>query len=323
MKRIKVCYHGNCFDGVSSASVFSCFYRERIITGQPDWEFSYQAMMHRAGTLFDEEVFDGDENAIVDFKYSNSPKLTWWFDHHKSAFLSKEDEAHYKADTSGKKFLDPSYKSCTKLIADIAQKRFGFDAAPMSELIHWANIIDGALYKSPAEPVEMKDGALKLAMVIESNRNQQLIERIIDDLQVKTLSEVAVLPYVVDRIGPLYLQHLRAIKIIRQSSSMDGPVVFFDVADYGSEMEGYSKFIPYYLYPDSTYSVSVSHSTFRSKISVGSNPWSPHPRKHDLAKICERYGGGGHAVVAAISIAPERLEDARRIAAEIVRELKT
>jgi hypothetical protein len=323
MKIIKVCYHGNCFDGVSSASVFSCFYREVIISGQPDWEFAYQSMMHRAGTLFDDEIFDGDENAIVDFKYSNSPKLTWWFDHHKSAFLSRGDEEHFKADTSGKKFLDPSYKSCTKLIADIAQKRFGFDAAPMSDLIHWANIIDGALYKTPAEPVEMKDDALKLAMVIESDRNQQLIAQIIQDLQVKTLKEVAASPYIVERIDPLYLQHLRAIKLIRETSSLDGPVVFFDVADYGREMEGYNKFIPYYLYPESTYSVSVSHSNYRSKVSVGSNPWSPHPRKHDLAKICERYGGGGHAVVAAISIAPEQLDEARRIAREIVQELKT
>jgi nanoRNase/pAp phosphatase (c-di-AMP/oligoRNAs hydrolase) len=86
-------------------------------------------------------------------------------------------------------------------------------------------------------------------------------------------------------------------------------------------MEGYSKFIPYYLFPDAVYSVSVSHSTFRSKVSVGSNPWAREPRTHDLAQICERYGGGGHAVVAAISLAPDALDDAGRIAKEIVREL--
>ena len=71
-----------------------------------------------------------------------------------------------------------------------------------------------------------------------------------------------------------------------------------------------------------TYSVSVSLSSFRSKVSVGSNPWAPRPRAHDLATICERYGGGGHAVVAAISLAPEELETARKIAAEIVEELR-
>lgn len=277
-------------------------------------------MMHRAGALFDEAAFDGDENAIVDFKYSDSPRLTWWFDHHKSAFLTPEDEAHFRADKGGKKFLDASYKSCTKFIADTAGAKFGFDAAPLSELIYWANKIDGALYESAAEPVEMKEDAFRLALVIENDRDSKLIERIIRDLQEGSLGEVVRLPYVEARIGPLLERHRAAMEIIGQKANVIGPVVFFDVV--GRDMEGYSKFIPYYLYPGVTYSVSVSQSTFRSKISVGSNPWAIRPRTHDLAAICERYGGGGHAVVAAISLAPEDLESARRIAAQIVEELQ-
>lgn len=317
MKRIKICYHGNCFDGVSSASVFARFYREQI---HPDWEQVFQPMMHRAGALFDEGLFDGDENAIVDFKYSPSPQLTWWFDHHQSAFLSAEDEAHFRADSSGRKFLDPSYKSCTRFIAETLASRFGFDPAPQSELIHWANIIDGALYGSAAEAVEMKEPALKLALVIEADRDQKLIESIIRRLQEKSPSEVAAEESIAARITPLYERHLQTIEIIRRESRERGPVVFFDVSGY--EMEGYSKFIPYYLHPEATYSVSVSNSPFRAKVSVGSNPWAKRPRKHDLAQICERYGGGGHAVVAAISLAPDRLDDARRIAGEIVEELQ-
>ena len=184
----------------------------------------------------------------------------------------------------------------------------------------WANIIDGALYESAAEPVEMNSDGLKLALVIESDRDQFLIERVINDLQLNSLSAVAKLPYVEERIAPLYSRHLGAIETIKQRSHLYGPVVFFDVAD--QDMEGYSKFIPYYLYPEVTYSVSVSRSEFRSKISVGSNPWAPQPRKHDLARICETFGGGGHAVVAAISLAPEELERARKIAAEIIEQLQ-
>ena len=317
MSKIKVCYHGNCFDGVSSAAVFSRFYCERINSG---WEFGYQPMMHRAGALFEESAFDGDENAIVDFKYSNSPRLTWWFDHHKSAFLTPEDEAHFRADTSGKKFLDASYKSCTRFIADTAGQKFGFDAAPLNELIHWANKIDGAFYESAAEPVEMKADAFKLALVIENDRDPQLIERIIRDLEKQPLGEVAGRSYIAERVEPLYQRHLRSMEIIKRNARVSGPVIFFDVV--GHDMEGYSKFIPYYLHPEVTYSVSVSQSAFRSKISVGSNPWTPRPRTHDLAAICERYGGGGHAVVAAVSLAPDELDSARRIAAEIVEELQ-
>jgi hypothetical protein len=317
MKKIKICYHGNCFDGVSSAAVFGRFYRERV---HPDWEQTFQPMMHRAGALFDETAFDGDENAIVDFKYSSSAKLTWWFDHHKSAFLTPADEAHFRADTGGKKFVDAGYKSCTKFIADTTAQQFGFDPAPLSELIHWANVIDGALYENAAVPVEMKEDALRLALVIENEREQQLVESIIRALQDKPLGEVVRLPQVVARIEPLYERHLRAQEIIRQNARVIGPVVFFDVV--GHDMEGYSKFIPYYLHPEVTYSVSVSQSVFRSKISVGSNPWAPRPRTHDLAAICERHGGGGHAVVAAISLAPAQLAEARQIAAGIVEELQ-
>jgi len=202
----------------------------------------------------------------------------------------------------------------------VAAQKFGFDPTPQSELIHWANLIDGALYESPAVPVEMKEDALRLGLVIENDRDQQLAAQIIRDLQVKPLSEVVRSPYVVARIEPLYERHRRAQEIIKQNARVSGPVIFFDVV--GHDMEGYSKFIPYYLHPEVTYSVSVSQSPFRSKISVGSNPWAPRPRTHDLAAICERYGGGGHAVVAAISLAPEQLEEARRIAAGIVEELQ-
>jgi hypothetical protein len=88
------------------------------------------------------------------------------------------------------------------------------------------------------------------------------------------------------------------------------------------DAEGYSKFIPYYLFPECAYSVGVSLSPTRSKVSVGFNPWSPTPRRHNLASICERYNGGGHAVVGAISFKPEELELARETAASIAAELR-
>ncbi|MEP6705015.1 MAG: phosphoesterase, partial [Acidobacteriota bacterium] len=86
--------------------------------------------------------------------------------------------------------------------------------------------------------------------------------------------------------------------------------------------EGYNKFIPYYFHPETTYTVSLSQSSFRTKISVGSNPWAPRPRTHNIAEICERYGGGGHAVVGAVSLKPEDLDLGRRIVKEIIDELQ-
>ena len=92
----RVLYHDHCFDGAASAAFFSRFIAGAI---HPDAEFRYTGMAHKASQLFDAGLFDGDENAIVDFKYSSNPKLTWWFDHHQSAFLTPEDAEHFRRDT--------------------------------------------------------------------------------------------------------------------------------------------------------------------------------------------------------------------------------
>src|SRR5258707_6675834 len=137
-------------------------------------------------------MFDGDENAIVDFKYSPSEKLTWWFDHHQSAFLTPQDEAHFRADQSGKKFLDATRKSCTEFIAFIAHTKFGFDSEPLRDLIHWAHIIDSALYESSAQCVEFKEPALQLMQVIERTPDASFIEQVIRYLTHRSLHEAAI-----------------------------------------------------------------------------------------------------------------------------------
>jgi len=269
--------------------------------------------------LFDLNLFDGDENAIVDFKYAPSEKLTWWFDHHQSAFLTPEDEAHFRADKSGKKFLDATRKSCTEFIVDIAHSQFGYDDTPIKSLVSWAHIIDGALYESAAQCVELKEPALQMMQVIEADPDDSFVETVIRELAEKSLDEVATSEEVQRRFKPILKQHLETLEAIRRKAVFEDGVVQFDLVDEG--YEGFNKFIPYYLYPETTYSVALTRGTQRTKISVGSNPWSPRPRTHNIAKICERYGGGGHAVVGAISFRPDEIELARRAAREIVAEL--
>ena len=277
-------------------------------------------LVHRAGALFDEADFTGDENAIVDFKYSPSPRIKWWFDHHQSAFLTPEDASHFESDTSNTKFYDPDYRSCTKFIAHIAKERFGFNAEPVAEMVEWADIIDGALYDSPQTAVEMKEPAMKLTMVIESNQQTGFIPRLIERLAYEPLGQILEVPEIADRLPALMERHGKSIDILRERTECKDGTVFFDVTDH--ELEGYNKFIPYYLHPDCTYSVGLSKSSFRTKVSVGSNPWAPVEPIENLAKICERYGGGGHARVGAISFPPGKVEVARQAANDIVAELR-
>src|SRR3954453_3088499 len=120
---VRILYHDHCFDGAASAAYFSRFIQGKFY---PDAEFAFTGMAHKASQLFEDGLFDGDENAIVDFKYSPNPNLTWWFDHHQSAFLTPEDAEHFKRDTSGKKLFDPSYRSCTMFIATAAKERWNY-----------------------------------------------------------------------------------------------------------------------------------------------------------------------------------------------------
>jgi len=316
--RIRVLYHDHCFDGAASAAFFTRFYRD---TFAPQAEFAYTGMAHKASQLFEDSYFDGDENAIVDFKYSPHPKLTWWFDHHQSAFLSAEDAEHHQRDTSGKKLYDPTFRSCTKYIKTIAEKQWNYHAPDLDDLVKWADVIDGAQYANAKEAVDLGAPAMKLTLVIEGSKGSDVVQSIIRWMTSQTLDEIIEKPEIQNLYRPLYERHIRSIDIIRNKSVHKEGVVFFDLV--GEELDGYNKFIPYYLFADSLYTVSVSVSTFRTKVSVGSNPWAPRPLKHNLATICERYGGGGHAKVGAISFEINQVEQARRAAAEITAELQS
>ena len=211
--KVRIFYHDKCFDGAASAALFSRFYRERVRSGV---DFQFSGLVHRAGALFNEEDFDGDENVIVDFKYSPSEKITWWFDHHQSAFLTPEDAEHYREGDKSKKFYDPDFKSCTKFLSGVAQERFGFDPEPVSELIRWADIIDGAQFSSPQMAVEMAEPAMKLTMVVESTNDPGFLPRFIPLLVREPLGRVIEEPFVAALVPPLLERHRKSIEILRQ-----------------------------------------------------------------------------------------------------------
>jgi hypothetical protein len=316
--RMRILYHDHCFDGAASAAFFTRFIEAKF---HPEAEFAFTGLAHKASQLFEPGLFDGDENAIVDFKYSTDPRLTWWFDHHQSAFLTPEDAEHFKRDSSGRKMYDPSFKSCTNYIATVARERFGFDAPDLAELVKWADIVDGAQYKDADEAVGLESPATQLTLVIEGSNGSDTVQNIIRKMRHCTLAQIANDPEIKAIYQPLYERHLRSMKVIQEKSIFERGVVFFDLV--GDGIEGYNKFIPYYLYPESTYTVSVSTSSFRTKVSVGSNPWVKDPLKYNLASICERYGGGGHSKVGAISFEIGAVEQARKAAQEIADELRS
>jgi hypothetical protein len=314
---VQVLFHDSCFDGAASAAVFTRFYRERV---RPDARFSYRGLSHQAGgAAIDPAVFTGDENVIVDFRYSQDARLTWWFDHHVSAFQQPGDEAHFRADTSGHKFHDAHRKSCTVYLADVARERFGWDASPLKELLHWAEIIDGALFPNPEMAVALEEPALRIMTVLEANKDPALIPQVIERMQTDSLAAIAASPLIATPLAPLLERHRQHIELVRAKARYENGVVSFDLADEG--VDSLNKFIAYALYPEARYTLWVGQGPSRAKVSLGSNPWRPQERRHDLAAIASRYGGGGHPVVAAISFKAGELTRARSAWKEILSEL--
>src|ERR1700747_2763236 len=317
MTRVRLCFHDRCFDGTASAALFYRFYRERF---HADADFHFTGMTHRAVQPWEDGMFDGDENVIVDFKYSNSPKVTWWFDHHQSAFLTPADAEYFKRYPGPHMYYDPEYKSCTKLIATVAKEKFGFDTKPLADLIHWGDIIDGAQFPTAQAATELTEPAPQLALVIEAAPDNGVPAQLITELAYRPLAEMVKLPIVTKYLDPLLERHRKSIEILRERCEAKDGVVFFDVSDL--DLEGYNKFIPYLLHPESVYSISVSASAVRAKVSLGTNPWNLATANQNLSSLAEEYGGGGHQRVAAISFDRGDIARAREVAHGIVNLLR-
>ncbi len=317
---LQICYHDHCFDGVASAATFLRFYREEVKPGLALDRVALRGMAHRAGKLFGEEAFAGEENAVVDFRFTTDPRLTWWFDHHQSAFETEEDERAFRAEASDKKFWDPKAKSCTRFLAWTCRDRFGWDPAPLSELIEWAEIIDGAQFADAHSAVELTHPALQLMLLIEASKDPGLCPRLIRELSQRPLGEVLREGFVTGPLGPVLARHREVVKTVRERLRVEAGVAEVDLSDLA--LDNVNKFIAYAANPATLYTVTVTRGANRSKVSLGSNPWRQDLRTHNLAGIAERYGGGGHPAVAAISFPPDGLEKARAVAHDIARELR-
>ncbi len=318
--RFRILHHANCFDGCASAALAGRFFTERM--GAAADGIEYFPVQHQRGDPFPPDAFDhADVNCVVDFRFSTSPRLHWWFDHHESAFQAPGARDAYLADGSGQKFWDPAAPSCTGFMARVLGERHGWRAPDLDELVRWADVIDAARFESAASAVRLEAPALRLMTLLEATHDPALSTRVIRAMAEEPLDAIAAAPWVTAPLAPILERHLTAVETVRKLARIDRGVVSFDLSETG--LEGANKFIAYDLFPEARYTVVVSRDAKRTKVSVGSNPWARETRTHDIAKLCERYGGGGHPVVGAVSLDPDRIVDARRIAGEIAEILRT
>lgn len=323
-KHVVVATHGFCLDGLCSAAMFTRLLRH--IDGGP-LRFTYAACGYGPGQNgVDPKVLSGEVNAILDYRFSPSPKLTWYFDHHVSAFQGDEEKRLYaeRARVPGRDrhfFHDGAYGSCTKLIADVGAREFGLDPAPTASLVRWADMIDSASFPSAEFAVNRAEPVLRLMTVVESSSDDAFLARMVPRLLEEPIEDLAREPEIAAAYAPLGTANEAFIGFVREAAREKGGVVFVDLTD--RLLDTVAKFVTYALYPKSAYSVVVSRSKSKCKLSIGYNPWSNVERRHNIAAICERYGGGGHPVVGAVTFPAGDVDRAREIGRTVADELAT
>jgi hypothetical protein len=318
-----VCTHGYCFDGLASAAIFSALMR--ATQGEQGLRFAYRSCgygpkMRRVP----EPWLNGDINAILDFRYTESPKLSFYFDHHPTAFDSgtERERAIDKAERSERVlFHDPSYGSCARLIADVARDTFAEPLHALADLVAWADKVDAARFDSAREAFFAEAPALVLADVVERHGDGAYLDRIVPQLSERSLDEVAGSAETKALHAPIAAAKETFLREVRTHGRQTGDIAYVDLGDVALDPAG--KFATYVAFPEARYSVAVMRTRQQLKVGVGYNPWCGRSREHDIAALCSREGGGGHPVVGAINYAFEDLALAREAATRIAADLSS
>ena len=314
---LKVFFHDACFDGTTSAALFSAFYRDVI---DPHARVSPVGMIHRDGNPFEGVPLDADDHACVDFRFCADPRMRWWFDHHPTAFQPEALRDVFERQRLATWFFDPASPSCAGLIAAVLER--GWDWKPPAHLldaVQWADRIDAAQFPSAAAAVSLSTAAQRLAAWLAHGRSPLDTAHYVDWLSRDSLDAVAARPEVATALTAVEDERARELEAVRHLGVWHGDVIVFDrFADPGARSPG---FLGYLLFPSCLYTVSATRTPTSIKISVGTNPWSPGQRRHDIGALCARHGGGGHAQVGGVTLSPDELPRAQETLRAIVHEL--
>jgi hypothetical protein len=314
---LKIFFHDACFDGTTSAALFSAYYRDAIDRGV---EIRPIGMVHRDGNPFEGVPLDADDHACVDFRFCADPRMRWWFDHHPTAFQPESLREVFERDHLPTWYFDPHSASCAGLIARTLQGTYGWELPPhLVDAVTWADRIDAAKFPSAESAVALVEPAQRLAAWLAHGRSTLDTARYVEWLSHASLAEVAERPEVAPQLAQVAAERERELEAVKKLGVWHGDVIVFDrFDDVGARSPG---FLGYLLFPKCLYAISATSTPTSIKISVGMNPWTTQERRHDIGELCARYGGGGHAVVGGVTLRADELARARQTLADLVRDL--
>ncbi len=319
MSRCICATHGHCFDGLSSAILFSEFLSEV----KPGVSFEYIACGY-GSTSPPSPRFNGDENALLDYRYIPDPALSFYFDHHPTAFQSEEDRAQFESRrmVSPRQFeLDTSFTSCAQLIANHAQEHWNVDLTRHQTLIDWAQKIDGAQFASAEDATNRSEPILRLAAVVDQFGDSTFLEQAIPIARSNGIESLADAHFVKKRYRALAPKYKDYEERMRARGELESGVLVVDLTE--APVNVIAKFAQYRFFPRAKYSIVLARMASGLRVSLGFNPWGGYRCDAHLGNICARHGGGGHSVVGGIAFAPGDADRARTVVRDIARELRS
>jgi hypothetical protein len=247
--------------------------------------------------------------------------MRWWFDHHKTAFQPPAlREIFEESGTDLTWFYDPEAPSCAGLIARVLHDSWGWDPPPhLVEVVRWADVIDSARFASAHEATSLDEPAQQIALWLGAFATSPEIARYIHALADGTELAAIARTFGADGIAAATRARAHQREVVAARGVWHGDVLALDLADDADAIT--PGFIGYEVYPACRYTVALVKAPRAIKLAVGWNPWGP-PRTHDIGTLCERFGGGGHAAVGGVTLAPRDLDRARDAFAKIIEALR-
>ena len=301
--KANVLTHGYCMDGLVSAALFTRLLS--TLSPRSDRIFAYRSCGYgpKLKTV-PKPWLAAQENAILDFRYAEDDRLTWYFDHHKTAFSAESERRTAEdrvAGSGGRRRLhyDPACTSCARLIAQVSAEVYGVALEGLEELVDWADRVDSARFDDPEDAFFARAPALILADVVERHGDTAFLGRMIPQLLERPVDELASTGEIAELTKPLAAAKEVFLKTLRSAGQLRGDIAVVDLAEGTPTPAG--KFATYVAFPTCRYSVVLLRTKEQLKLGVGYNPWSGKERLHDIAAICQREGGGGHSVVGGVA----------------------
>src|SRR3989344_1690112 len=149
MKETFSLYFDGDFDGISSATAFLYFINKKY---PESYKFNFEALGYKPDykEWWPNKKLDSP-SAVFDFRYHKD--ADWWFDHHKTSFLSEDDKQHFeKTEGNHQKVWDPDAKSCCGLLVRHISRQFNFTFPErILSLAKWTDVTDSAGFSSLEE----------------------------------------------------------------------------------------------------------------------------------------------------------------------------